>query len=567
MLQRLLAAAEQGENVWIGDFREACRALPEARQVILRLTALDGKQHEWELRLPVSHTHEETAFLREYLAACVFNLLSCHGGTELRFFLLESESDLLELVSGLEDIFQLKETKRSGYGKVISISDRLSRAFGGNQFRFSVDAVSNRGRLPTSSASEPTALGEYLRRITAEAEHGLRCGIDIGGTDIKAAVSQDGKLLAIHELDWNPASYLTADEITGPILLLTRLLQDEASLRDFTRLPQKLTIEQMPQFASLNPGGLKRRKGFDSIGISFPDVVIANRILGGETPKTQGLRANPKLDYEMEFSKLSNFQRELHALCNPDGFVRLANDGNIAAFTAAVEMASRGDPVTDGVFAHSLGTDLGTGWLTAQGRIPDMPLEMYDYMLDLGSYPQRQYPPEDVRSVRNENSGLPDARKYLGQAAAFRLAQEKAPELLQDYLFSHDGILEIRKQPEDKRKQCLEHLMQEAARGNPDACDIFRSMGRHLGEISREIEWTLKPGVSERYLYGRFVKHAACFALLQEGCREVCPELILIAADESLACSPLMRALADIPEATVAQFGQAIGSIYYGLTD
>ena len=59
----------------------------------------------------------------------------------------------------------------------------------------------------------------------------------------------------------------------------------------------------------------------------------------------------------------------------------------------------------------------------------------------------------------------------------------------------------------------------------------------------------------------------ACFAFLQEGCREILPDLKLVAADENLACSPLMKELAKSRVGSVAQFGQAIGSIYFGLMD
>lgn len=255
------------------------------------------------------------------------------------------------------------------------------------------------------------------------------------------------------------------------------------------------------------------------------------------------------------------------ALCLPDGNVKIANDGNVAAYTAAVEMACGGDQVQNGVFAHSLGTDLGTGWLMEDGTLPAMPLELYDFLLDMGSYPQRAFEPEDVRSVRNENSGLPDARKYLGQSAAFRLAMERNPKPLEADLVNTEGRLEIRREPEDRRKACLEHLMLEAERGNAEARAVFRDIGRHLGRIGREIDWLLSPKTQERYLYGRFVKHAACFALMQEGCAAVMPALKLIAANEELAFSPLMRALAERQDSTVAQFGQAVGAIYFGLTN
>ena len=40
----------------------------------------------------------------------------------------------------------------------------------------------------------------------------------------------------------------------------------------------------------------------------------------------------------------------------------------------------------------------------------------------------------------------------------------------------------------------------------------------------------------------------------------------LTPADEGLPNTPLMRALAAEPDVTVAQFGQAVGSIYFSLT-
>ena len=52
---------------------------------------------------------------------------------------------------------------------------------------------------------------------------------------------------------------------------------------------------------------------------------------------------------------------------------------------------------------------------------------------------------------------------------------------------------------------------------------------------------------------------------MREGCRDVCPELELAAADETLSCSPLMRQLAARSPDAVARCGQAVGAIYYAL--
>ena len=91
MLRSFLSAADRGETVWLGDVREAFRNLTDDRRIVLRLTAFDGKVRDWEYRLPVWRSKQEAAFIQEYLCACVFNMLSCFGGGELRFFLPSGE--------------------------------------------------------------------------------------------------------------------------------------------------------------------------------------------------------------------------------------------------------------------------------------------------------------------------------------------------------------------------------------------------------------------------------------------------------------------------------------------
>ena len=112
------------------------------------------------------------------------------------------------------------------------------------------------------------------------------------------------------------------------------------------------------------------------------------------------------------------------------------------------------------------------------------------------------------------------------------------------------------------RKPCLAHLMEQAAAGNGAAQSVFRQIGRNVGQISREMRFLMRPRTDVRYLFGRFVKHPACFRLLQEGCREIVSDLRLEAADEELTCTALMRQLPS-HGVTVAQFGQAIGAMYY----
>ena len=577
MLAELLERARADEPLWLPDLREVFLRDESARPVILRLTLLDGTQRDYSCALPRWENEEERRLVYEFLYAVLYNLLAACSGRELRLFFDTGDAELCALYDSLDTVFQLSGTKRRGYGKVISIAGRIAHRLGGPAFRFACADLRDYAPLPAPvPAPAPAPLDAKLRALCKKAG-GLRlCGVDVGGTDIKLAAADGERLVCTKEYDWNPASFGTAEEITEPILLLTRLMRcclalDTAAwpsalcaaLEKDAPLP--LILKAVQETENRLGAGIDV---LDGVGLSFPDIVISDCILGGETPKTDGMRRNPALDYETAFRKLSELKESMQALCRGDGRVHITNDGIMAAFTAAAELAHSGDSgrLREGVVAHSLGTDLGTGWLRADGTIPVLPLEMYDLILDLGSFSSRAFTPEDLRSTRNENSGLPGARRYMGQAAAYRLAQRLEPGLLDGFTSQERGALCITTSPRDLRKPCLEHLMALAEAGDSAACEIFREIGRNLAVVTREMDWLLQPEAGVRFLFGRFVKRPGVFALLEQGFRAGIAGVRLFPLDGGLANTPLMRALSAAPDATVAQFGQAVGSVYFALT-
>ena len=576
MLSDLLQQAREDRPLWLPELREAFLADPGSRPVKLRLALHDGTQRDFSCALPRWETAEEQRFTAEYLCACIYNILAVYSGRELRLYFDTTDPELLALFETLGDVFQLDKKQRHGYGKVISIAERISASQGGAAFCFSKADLSEYLSLPKPEAAAAGApLDEKLRGVCRASEHSALCGIDVGGTDIKLALSLGGRLVCTKEYDWNPASYQTAQEIIGPILLLTRLMRCclaagdplPADLRKALKKDAPLElIREAAEASEARLGGAVNV--LDGVGLSFPDIVIGDRILGGETPKTDGMRRSTRPEYEAEFAKLSGIRDALLELCRPGGTVHITNDGNMAAFTAAMELAHSADAasLSDGVIAHSLGTDLGTGWLTAEGKIPALPLELYDLVLDLGSFRSRAYPPADLRSTRNENSALPGARRYMGQAAAYRLAYRKKQALLDGFTSREGELLTIAAQPQDLRKPCLEHLMRCAEEGDAEAAAVFRDIGENLSVVTREMEYLLHPAAKVRYLFGRFVKRPGVFALLDEGFHRGIDGVRLIPSDESLASTPLMRSLAHSGDATVAQFGQAVGAVYFALT-
>lgn len=525
MIKNRIHLGESGASLWLPELRESFARSADVERIVVRLSGRHYGVRERELFLPTAQDGAERDFLLRYLSANIYNLLSAYSASELCVF---CGGGTAELVRALPPLFE-----GGGLGKVSSVARRI---YGGLAFRISpLDEYA-----PTENAASAVSLDLPRRlrdRVRASAEKSC-VGIDVGGSDIKLAVSCRGSLLYTKEYDWNPAASPTADGITEPILALVR----EAA------------------------GRIAREGGtLDAVGISFPDVVIGDRIVGGETPKTKGMRENAALDYETEFAKLRELRAAILPLCAPGAAVRLTNDGNMSAYTAAVELAEGGadEAIRGGVVAHSLGTDLGTGWLLSDGTIPAIPLELYDLLLDLGDLPAAALPPADLRSTRNENSGMPGVRRYLGQAAAYRLAWTLDPSLLDGFVRREGELLTIPTAPEDLRKPCLEHLMRLAAEGDGSAEEIFRRIGKNLSVVAQEMNWLFGQTPPSRFLFGRFVKSRRCFELLCEGFGAAGTGIRLIAADDDLANTPLMRQLAQMPGVTVAQFAQAIGAIYY----
>ena len=190
----------------------------------------------------------------------------------------------------------------------------------------------------------------------------------------------------------------------------------------------------------------------------------------------------------------------------------------MAAFTSAVEQAAAGAELSRGFFAHTLGTDLGTGWVLPDGSIPEMPLEVYNFIVDLGSFGQRAFDPEDARSVRNVNTGLCGTlQKCAGQSGVFRLGAKYLPErdpktyarLFERGLFARDGErLLVPTAPADMRKPCLEFFMREAEDPSSVCAELFRAVGESLGVCWKETQDVYKrqsqvePRIRRRLAHG-----------------------------------------------------------------
>ncbi len=300
MIKDLICRAEKGEPLWLPELRSRFAACQGARRATVRVFVDEERARDYEIAFPLAEGEEEKAFLLRYAAANVYNILSAFSGRKVLLF---CEDDLQAELAALPSQFESPQ----GLGTVRNIARRIHGAF-----EIGFAPVKDWAPIPERKIPAAADLAKKLLSLCDAAQEKGCVGVDIGGSDIKLAVSVKGRLLYTKEYDWNPAASPTADGILDPILELVREARE--------------TIE-------------REGEKLDAAGISFPDIVIRDRIVGGETPKTKAMRENTARDYEQEFARLRELRTLLLPLCGPGGEVHLTNDGNMDAFIAAVEMA------------------------------------------------------------------------------------------------------------------------------------------------------------------------------------------------------------------------------------
>lgn len=580
MIKPFIERARNGDNVFLCDVRDAFACAQTTIECEVKPVGYPARRYS--IALPCWENEEEAKFVKEYFFAQIYNMISALGGEKITLYIPPDEDKAADLLSTLDDVFQINafRLQRSGYGKCLNVTDRVNSAMGVPPFRFEIVRGFSQTPISAETANRRDALDSF-RKAAGTATNIATFGMDIGGTDIKMVVAKDGRIVALKEYDWYPSQLTTIESMVSTILLLTRVMRMALSLPE-TDTANRIRVALLDKDASdadmaatlkVAEAEFGTPELFDAIGVCFPDVVIKNKIVGGETDKMRKIRES-SADFEKELSEIYNLEAMLLEHCKSGGVVRIANDGSIAAYTAAVELAhsEHAYAIADGVFAHSLGTDFGTGWIDGAGEIPQIPLEVYNSIIDLGDYPAKNHSVFDLRNNGNFNTGLNGAlQKYAGQFGAYRLAmrifEKDAPELYKQlfdmgFIEEKDNMISVVSFPEDMRKALLQHIIDLADNGAPAAQRIFREIGKYLAATWRETEFILSPDTKSRILYGRFIKRQKCFDLMQEGAGELLGPYF-IAGDDNLAYTPLMQQLKDDLKYTVAHFGQAVGAIHY----
>ena len=581
--------------LFLSELQERISRLPAGERQEIRLLVWVNKEQEYRklcFEMPKGETLQgERELYRRYLLAMMNNLLVSFGGAGLELYFDETDQELKSLAEEAVAEFQADSPRndRKSYGVYLNYINRMNVFLGLGRFAFQLKDLSAWPELDPEKEyriyvpqKEEEEL-KLLKRTATELEGRCICSLDVGGNSIKGAVVKDGRALVLKEYQWYPTGCRTAQEMNDPMLLMVRFLSACTGLmeRDGNLAAAEAAFAKnvpygqlLAETEALERSGICTKGRFDAIVIGFPDIVVQNKIAGGESFKHQGMKNNPDTDYEVEFFKTSDLDELAAPYAKEGAPVVVLNDGNAASYITSVEQTFAPESYIDenGMFCCTIGTEMGTGFISRGGTIQHIPLEGFQHVIDLGNEEYQKYPPADLRSVNSTNTGIPGVvQKYISQMGLFRMAltalwESKDPlfEKLQEmgliaYNAGADTLYSVL-EPEDRRGTLTRFLVSQLSEGCPAVEEAFRMMGKAMGILIDQDRLIFPEITTRRLLSGGIIADDRAFALMREGLRAYNPSYDVMRLDEETMYSPLLRSMT--PEQR--SFNVAIGSAYIG---
>lgn len=544
----------------------------------------------------------------KYLMARINNLLVTFGGVRLTVCLDTRHQQLVSQIEHVLAQFDLANpgNNRKGSGSFINYINRMNEVAGYPAFQAEIQPASQHqpsqaARLyqlpvimdqPASGSSGQANLIDAATLLTGK----IYCGMDIGGNAIKAAAVIDGQVFLLKTYPWNPSSLTEAEQLLHPIILIPRLfaaiirywqmnnhrppegsqavLAEAATCEQMLAFTQHVEQELFVRFGQEGTAEADRKRVFSGITIGFPDIIVNNQIAGGETYKQRGIRQHHPDTYENEMAKMQSLSSLLGEFLQHDGVFRMVNDGNLASFVFSVEQAFSKETCigATGMFNFTIGTEMGTGYISRDGSILDFPLECYNYIIDLGNEAAGQYQSNDIRSINNFNTGIAGTiQKYISQTGLIRMAcqnfdrerRDRLDDLVARGYLSYDSDRDeflIVTQPMDQRGSLTRQLIGWLQESDEAVQSAYQEIGYCLGVVVDEVRLLLPDLVPDKFVSGGLVHDDQCFQALVDGLSRYNPAYTIRRLEMDHLESPLLKNLTS----TQANYAMALGSAYLG---
>ena len=497
---------------------------------------------------------------KDYLLARLFNILAVTGPASIELYAPNELQEMLLKVR--EALFDENKDYKVISGMVEKIYEKPLEIYI-NDISEAPEDIMTKTKSAKSGNEKQNETAEYLKRIGNI--EGVAVGIDIGGTDVKLAVmdkTQAPILLKEHTWDTPPKEFEDGEkfqEVIEDLLMfsLAKVSLDKSNAPSLKGLKERAkkamdkeyNIKDLKELTGdIKKAGITISKP-SSIGISFPDVVVNNEIVGGMTSKTEGMRNSRSPDvYWKDFNenvkplaaKISKSMAEKFNLKKAIP-TAITNDGNVGSLWAAV-LSKEGN-----VMNFASGTSLGGGLVDSKGQIAKRVFEL-GYLItfigeekDLSVFKHNGY---DIHGV---------GQQLLSQDAVFNIALEK-------------GI--IKRLPKDKGKaEALEEIQENT---EARAREVFDSIGENLALVTATVHYgAVKDLMGQVILFGRVVKGDKGKIVLDRARKNLKEKFVRIGDVKLSRASEMV--LKDIQKNSKANmdkgmdsFAQAIGAVYLG---
>ena len=200
--------------------------------------------------------------------------------------------------------------------------------------------------------------------------------------------------------------------------------------------------------------------------------------------------------------------------------------------------------------------------------IQGIPLECYQYIIDLGMNSSLEYDSTDIRSVKNTNSKIPGTvQKYVTQMGLFRLSIqgmlrndiETFKILIDEDLIKYEnGLLTVNLEPKDMRSKLTYRLIEMLNEGDESVSEAMLTMGKALATTIDQVSTILPEVVNERILSGGIVSDNLAYETIKKGILKTRPQYKIERLGDDNSCLPLLKNL----EKKKKPYQIALGELY-----
>jgi len=481
-------------EAFAGGVSELASAYERMDRSLVHEMTLDSVVDGQTYRMNISVPRQMTRTIDDYIRARLFNLFVITGPQQVTIYAPVALQTVLQQT--VDNLFNSPQ----GYTPIL---ERIAAVYEKNKkTAIVVKDVSAKPVLPVNQQQIVGDLQQFLAKIKQIT--GVAVGIDIGGTDVKLFILDEKNNQWTKKYSWDekPKNFSSLDQFKvyttklATFMLAVYAYKTQTVVSDgalAARIDAALEKSDVKMaeleaiIAAIKAAGVTLVKP-SSIGISFPDIIVNNEIVGGITSKTGTVRKKYGKDLNGYWNEFNREVRPLADLVSaelvkvfdgPAIPVAITNDGNVGSIWAATVL------LKGNICNFAGGTSFGGGFIGADGQLKNRIFEMGYLVTNVGT-------DKNIHETWKDISGT--AQKLFSQHTVMEAGQsmgilaadlkEMQGDILKYFQLTYAGK-DVPELPELRNKLDGVLLRQPT---QPEIKAIFEQVGTNLALIVSTVE-------------------------------------------------------------------------------